>query len=289
MGPVVAFLMLAGACSSAPRPSATTTSILASSTTVAPVEPWSVVVVGDFGDGSETEYAVAAAIRHWVETHDDTVALITTGDNFYTGDVVAAWSVPYGWLEDTGLHVLAVPGNHDIQKPAHWQANVAAFGSFPGPRAFRFEDTTFVLLDSNQAVSPDQELWLETTVRDLAGEQWIAVFHHPWRSCSLHGSSPEVETAWGDVLGDAALVLNGHDHGYQRFATESGWAVVTGGGGRRLYDIGMCPEGTVEPVISAKQHHFVVIRGGPEGLSGEAVALDGTVIDRFEITQPNRP
>ncbi|HLE38880.1 MAG TPA: metallophosphoesterase [Acidimicrobiia bacterium] len=263
--------------------STTTTTAVATTTPGASAEPWALVVVGDFGDGGEAERAVADAVAAWVLEHPETRALVTTGDNFYTADVAAAWLEPYGWLDGAGLGVWPVPGNHDLETPEQWLANVAAFGSFPRWRTESVGETTLVLLDSNQMGSGEQQAWLERITSDLAGRPWIAVFHHPWVSCSIHGSTPGVDERWGDLLAGATLVLNGHDHNYQRFRTESGWSIVTGGGGRRLYGLTECPPGTPEQVAAAESFHFLTIVGGSGVITVEAHEVDGTVFDSVVV------
>lgn len=280
----------------APPPSAaitsivtTTTSEAASTTTGQPASvdgSWSVVVVGDFGDGGEAEREVAEAMRAWVEARPGTQALVTTGDNFYTSDVNSAWEEPYGWVDATGLQLWPVPGNHDIESPGQFQASVTAFGSFPRWRTRDIGGVTFVLLDSNQVRSTEQRAWLERTTALLGDRPWIAVFHHPWWSCGAHGSEAIVDEMWGDVLPGAVLVLNGHDHTYQRFESESGWSVVTGGGGRGLHPMTVCPEGTASPAMSVEQHHFLAITGEPGGLLVEVVGVDGGRIDAFRVRLP---
>lgn len=264
---------------------ASATTALVTTTTIAE-DTWSVVVVGDFGDGSAAELEVAAAMQAWVVGRPESRALVTTGDNFYTSDVAAAWEVPYGWVEDVGLPVWPVPGNHDIERPGQWQASVTAFGGFPRWRVRDVGNVTFVLLDSNQLRSAEQQAWLEDTVATLGGRPWVAVFHHPWWSCSTHGSEAAVDEMWGRLLQGAVLVLNGHDHNYQRFAAERGWSVVTGGGGHRLYPITACPGGTTPPVAAVAAHHFVAISGNAGGLLVEVIGADGAHIDTFRVEFP---
>jgi hypothetical protein len=279
----------AGPTSTTATGAATTTTALSTTTapsttiTVPVVAAWSVAVVGDFGDGGEAEGQVAAAIEAWVGVHPDTRALITTGDNFYTSDVAAAWEAPYGWVEAAGLAVWAVPGNHDIESAGQWLASVRAFGAFPHWGTREAGGVTFVMLDSNQAESAEQREWLGQTVADLAGRPWIAVFHHPWHSCGTHGSNAGVAENWGDLLDGAVLVLNGHDHDYQRFETERGWSVVTGGGGKALYAVADCPSGTEPPLVAAEVFHFLGIVGDASGFVVEAIGADGTVIDAFRV------
>lgn len=241
------------------------------------------MVVGDFGDGGEAEYAVASEMARWSAEHPELQALVTTGDNFYVADVDAAWFEPYWWVEESGLPVWAVPGNHDIDTPEQREASIAAFGEFPTWRTRTVGEVTLVLLDSNRTGSDEQTEWLEQTVAGLDDRPWIAVFHFPLVSCGEHESNEDVAAVWGDLLQGASLILNGHDHNYQRFETERGWTVVTGGGGRGLYELGDCDPGVDPPVASAKEHHFLGIHGGEGGFYVEAIGTDGGVIDSFWV------
>ncbi len=274
---------LQSSTSGAPPPSATTT--LAAPTP----EPWAVIVIGDFGVGSESEYAVATAAREWARQHPETVALVTTGDNFYIGDVVAAWEVPYAWVEDAGIEVWATPGNHDVQSSAQWQASVTAFGSFPRWRTRVAGGVTFVLLDSNQAADAAQYAWIEQVIGGLQGEPWVAVFHHPVVSCGRYALEEPVTRSWGPLLAEARLTLSGHEHNYQRFAGTGGPMVITGGGGQGLYGIGACGAEGPDLVVGAAEYHFLTVEGSGDVAEVTARRPDGVIIDRFLVDLSLRP
>jgi len=81
-----------------------------------------------------------------------------------------------------------------------------------------------------------------------------------------------------------ALVLNGHDHDYERFAGPAGVTyVVTGGGGQTLFPVlPLCaPRATRK--ASASRHHFTYIEIHEHSVRIEAVATDGTVFDDATI------
>ena len=77
-------------------------------------------------------------------------------------------------------------------------------------------------------------------------------------------------------------MLNGHDHTYQRFLAESGWAIVTGGGGRQLYELVGCESG-IAHVAAAESFHFLSIIGAPGSVTVEAHGLDGAVFDSVVV------
>ena len=50
-----------------------------------------------------------------------------------------------------------------------------------------------------------------------------AVWHHPRFSSGEHGNDPAVADLWATLEGAGAdVVLNGHDHDYERFAPQAG-------------------------------------------------------------------
>ena len=95
--------------STAPPTTTTTTTAPTTTTTTTVVAP----VVGDFGDGSPQQLAVANAMRSIAEEREVS-AIITTGDNLYGTDATA-WTEPFGWVDEQGIPVWVSSGNHDIQ------------------------------------------------------------------------------------------------------------------------------------------------------------------------------
>ena len=116
---------------------------------------------------------------------------------------------------------------------------------------------------------------------------WVTLGNHqPAWSCSVHGSNREVDRWWVPVLERyrVALVLNGHDHNYQRFVSAGGVNyVVTGGGGKDLYPVTRCPSGTPRRVAAAARNHFTAVEVRPRSLTVRAVGGNGQVIDRVVI------
>ncbi len=217
-------------------------------------------------------------------------ALVTTGDNVYPeGDPSyfdAAWRDPYGWVEQADLRIVASLGNHDIEEDGG--QSVMQLLNMPGPWYSRtIGDAELFVIDANRPSDPGQLRWLQKSLgRSDAGWK-IVVFHQPAFSCAYHDSTPEVVEALVPVFEqeDVDLVLNGHDHAYQRFGPSHGVTyVVTGGGGAPLYALDTCPEGTPARVAgNDTQHHFVTIEGSETTLRLTAVAVDGSILDDFTL------
>lgn len=263
-----------------------TTTTTTTTTTPAP-QLTNVLVIGDFGDGGGNERAVAAAMEDYA-TMTPIAALVTTGDNLYTDDVAAAWEEPFGWVAAMGIPVYAAWGNHDLESSSRSEAVMATLA--PPGRWYEVQlgEATLIVLDANQVENPDQVAWLESVLTEPRNGPLVVSFHQPAFSCAKHGSTEEVISTWAPLFEahGVDLVLNGHDHDYERFELNGVTYVVTGGGGRTLYSIGTCPGGTPQPVVGDDNHyHFVGLHIAADGITVEALTPDGDVIDEFSLTR----
>ena len=171
-------------------------------------------------------------------------------------DFARCWEPTWGKL---GNRVHPVPGNHE------YGTGVAdTYFRYFGPRAgeagkgwysYDVGDWHVIALNSNCSIVPgggcaagsEQEQWLRS---DLGAHEsarcTLAYWHHPRRSSGLHGDDKSVEPlrrALTDAHAD--VLLQAHDHDYERFAPRKGlreWVVGTGGA--RRYPIGAGQEGS---------------------------------------------
>lgn len=72
-----------------------------------------------------------------------------------------------------------------------------------------------------QSGSP-QEIWLQADLKAHPAACTLAYWHKPlFSSGAKHGNDPEVKAFWEDLrAAHAAIVINGHDHDYERFAPQ---------------------------------------------------------------------
>ncbi|MET9399935.1 discoidin domain-containing protein [Kitasatospora sp. NPDC002965] len=146
-----------------------------------------------------------------------------------------------------------VPGNHETYDPAGSLAGYKSyFGSIAYPQGkswYSFDEGNwhFVALDSNAFDQSAQIDWLKADLAANAKKCVAAYFHHPLYSSGGHGNDPVSRPVWKILYGARAdLVLNGHDHHYERFApqdpdgkaTADGIVEIVGGmGGAEPYPI----------------------------------------------------
>lgn len=126
-------------------------------------------------------------------------------------------------------------------------------------------------------------------------EPWVVVASHfPMRSASRQWDRPDLIQellpelrSWG-----VSLYLSGHDHCYQRFdGGEGGPAlVVSGGGGKDLYDVDphrRSAAPSLRSVVLKSSYHWCGVEVVAGRLRVRAVGLDGQEIDRFEVEMPS--
>jgi Calcineurin-like phosphoesterase len=244
------------------------------------------VAFGDFG-GGPAQQAVADAMERWAASHR-VDALVTTGDNVYERGEPERFADqldrPYAELRRSRPLWVSL-GNHDVAA-GYGDEQLRHLGLPDQPYAKSLPGAQLLFLDSNR-VDQAQADWLERQLTGPGPRLRVVVFHHPAWSCSRHDSTEEVTRRWGPVLERhrVALVLNGHDHNYQRFSSPAGVTyVVTGGGGKELYPLDDdCPAGTPAQVAEARRHHFTAVEVRDGSLAVSAVATDGTVLDRTVI------
>ena len=244
------------------------------------------VAFGDFG-GGDAQLEVAAAMERWVADGHRVDALVTTGDNVY--DVAepslfeAQLDQPYRALR-AGRPMWATLGNHDVAG-GYGDEELAHLGLPPLPYVKELPGTQLLFLDANR---PDdaQARWLDEHLSVPGPPFRVVVFHQPAWSCGRHGSTDAVGEKWVPVFERhrVALVLNGHDHTYERLVSRDGVTyVVTGGGGRGLYRVR--PDCMDEPdqQAAASRHHFVAVEVGARSLRLQAIGVDGSVFDQAVI------
>ena len=245
------------------------------------------VAFGDFGGGS-AQGAVAGAIERWVAGGHRVDALVTTGDNVYERGEPAKFAAqldePYRQLRRT-RPLWVTLGNHDVQG-GHGATQLRHLGLPDLPYAKQLPGVQLLFLDANR---PDraQADWLEARLSAPGPPFRVVLFHQPAWSCSNHDSNEKVGHQWVPVLERhrVALVLNGHDHNYQRFVSDGGVNyVVTGGGGRtNLYRLDACPAGTPQRVAKARRNHFTAVEVRARTLTVTAITDDYATLDRAVI------
>ena len=171
--------------------------------------------------------------------------VFTLGDNAYDDGSAEDFRDCFGpsWGRVKDRIELPVPGNHEYDT-----RDAAAYKDYFGERAVRDGATWYsvdlgawhvVVLDSTcnrveGGCGPDspQLAWLRDDLAASDAKCTLALFHHPRFSSGDHGSDDDVAPFWDALYAAGAdLVLNGHEHDYERFAPRTRPATPTTRGG----------------------------------------------------------
>ncbi len=145
------------------------------------------------------------------------------------------------------------PGNHEVHT-----SGASAYFRYFGPSAgdpqkgyysYDLGDWHVIVMNSDCSdvggcnSGSQQEQWLRQDLKTHPALCTVAYWHHPlFSSGAKHGNDPEVKPLW-QALYDAGaeIVINGHDHDYERFAPQN-------------------PDGKADPARGIRE--FVVGSGG---------------------------
>jgi acid phosphatase type 7 len=162
----------------------------------------------------------SAHIPQMIET------ITTLVDNVYRRGTRATFVACYD--SSWGRHrsrTRPAPGNHDYRVP-HAASYFAYFGAAAGPAGrgyYSFDVGSWHIISLNSNVSlragSPQLRWLRADLAAHRSRCTLAYWHHPRYSSGVHGSSRHVAPLWR-VLYEAGVdvVLQAHDHSYERFA-----------------------------------------------------------------------
>ncbi|MBI2835615.1 MAG: metallophosphoesterase [Acidobacteria bacterium] len=191
--------------------------------------------------------AGAQATARLLDTLEGTI--LTLGDHAYLTGTAREFEDCY---EPTwGRHKARTrpsPGNHDYLTDRA-RPYFAYFGDKAGPKDrgyYSFDAGAWHIISLNSTVSANsrsaQLKWLKEDLEAHPAACTLAYWHVPVFSSGPHGISPIMTNVW-KVLYDASadVVLNGHDHDYERFAPQN-------------------PKGKADPERGIRQ--FVVGTGG---------------------------
>jgi hypothetical protein len=186
------------------------------------------VLVGA-GDIAGCDWETDEATATLLDDLDGTI--FTTGDNVYPFGTAASYRECFepAW----GRHLERIrpaAGNHDWETgtlEAYLDYFGAAAVNDAGDPWYAYDLGTWrvIVLDSDCAAvdgcGPDsaQGRWLADELASTSTRCTMAIWHHPRYSSGFHGDDVAVQPFWEALhAAGADVIVNGHDHDYERFA-----------------------------------------------------------------------
>ena len=200
------------------------------------------------GDAARCDGTIDEATAAEIETIPGMVAAL--GDNAYESgspqDYAKCYDPSWGQFKD---RTRPVPGNHEYQTPGA-AGYFGYFGSSVGSLehswyAWDLGSWRLYALDANCGQiggcgpgSPELT-WLTDDLAANPAHCVLAYWHQPRFSSGLHGNNPALDDIWRALSAAGAdIVLNGHDHLYERFAQLDANGAPVPAGGTREFVVG---------------------------------------------------
>jgi hypothetical protein len=275
--------------------------------------PFTFLVLGDSGRGSQAQYRVAA---HMAAADPDFL--------LHTGDVVYGAGERHKYRERffepyreilPRVNLWPSLGNHDVYEPALGRPYLEVFElpengppGQPAERNYWFDYATarIAVIDSNISeveLHDDVAPWLEDVLTDTDAIWKFVVFHHPPYTGGHYEPDQRIQRTLVSVLESTAvdIVFNGHDHMYQRTHAIRGGEVVadghgvvyiiSGAGGARLYDALPADERPeYVAALNNEVHSFTSVSvSSDQELTLEQIDLNGEVLDHWTLDKSSRP
>ena len=242
-------------------------------------------VKGDWGWGGPEQAAVTR--RMCAEYRRAPFPFVlTTGDNFYRPNGVATranFTRPERCLTALGIRWRAAWGNHDVAGTA----TADVLGSPNRWYSFAAGPARILVLDGNDPLDPDQLAFIRRTLAAATEPVRIVAVHQPLRTAGIHPPADAARGAWVPLFrrGGVTLVLQGHNHDYERIAADGLTYITTGGGGAPLYPC-------VRPAAGLRrcvpEHHFLLVSADRSRVAVRAVTPSGRTLERVVLPVRSR-
>ena len=257
-----------------------------------------VLVIGD-SRGSSDVFGRLLAKADEIHAPD---LLLFTGDAVQHGGVQAQWDsfLDQGQPIMTRIPTIMTVGNHEDGDQIF-----STIWAMPGDEhwfSFDYGPMHIAVADDSPDLFPDitgaGEAFLRQDLPLVAARDWSIVMHHQpmvtAESIDGHGPALRLIERWMPIIDRyrVDLVLNGHNHRYERSLPMRGGEVaspgttylVTAGAGAPLYDAPL-EEWTA---ATFSQHHFVILRVDEHELVATALAESGLPLDSFTLVRRQR-
>jgi hypothetical protein len=259
-----------------------------------------------FGDTSPLLGHTQRILEHTLPADPEFV--VHAGDLQYYSALLETWTLWFDemvpLLEQGAMYPCI--GNHEEELDGDELENYyARFWDAPGEDgdtfAYHYQSggVHFFALNSEDQIGPEDQYerqfpWLEARLDEVADSEGyrfsIVYFHHPAYTLARHEPKLDLRERLEPIIDGhrVPLVLQGHNHVYERFEVGPVTYLVVGGGGSGRYDVdenvARFPDEVGLRVQSGSFHHGALITIENDTIEVDVVDADGMTRDRFEKT-----
>jgi hypothetical protein len=203
-------------------------------------------VIGDSGTGELPQYQIGELMSRYQGKFPFEFVLML-GDNIYGTKTASGFrkkfEEPYKGLLDANVKFYAALGNHDHSDEIFYKPF-----NMNGKRYYNFHagNADFFALDSDY-MDPAQVDWLRQQLSNSTASWKICFFHHPFYShARFHGEDVDLRNQLEPIFQKYGVnvVLNGHQHVYERLKPHGGinYVVLGNSGQLRPHDLMPSPD-----------------------------------------------
>jgi tartrate-resistant acid phosphatase type 5 len=207
--------------------------------------------------------------------------VVTTGDNFYRPDGTATasnFTRPERCLTALGVRWHAAWGNHDVAG----NGTADALGSPRRYHAVSAGPMRLLVLDGNDPDDPAQLRFIRRQLAVARQPVRVVAVHQPLHTAGIHPPAETARRLWEPLFrrGRVTLVLQGHNHAYERIRAAGMTYVTTGGGGAPVYPC-------IRPAVGLQRcvpaYHFLLVAVTRSRVVVRAVTPSGATIERVVL------
>ena len=265
-------------------------------------ENWRLVVYGDNRSNPETHRGNVEQIMKLKPG-----IILNSGDLVARGREYDHWKAQYfDPLRGLAEYVPIFPclGNHEQNADHYYNYTSVPDENGEVYYSFDYANAHIISLNSNSRDAPyargePQTEWLIEDLKANQDKSWIIVFfHHPLFRCHPTRGITSQRWVWQPIFDEYGvdLVVNGHDHYYQRTYSIGSYSgsrkkgvfhLISGGGGAGTYPI--VPK--IHAAARNRIHHITTMDVMGDRIVGRAIDIDGTIFDSFVIDKksPSSP
>lgn len=246
-------------------------------------------IIGDSGTGERPQIEVAKQMDQFRKNFPFDFVLML-GDNIYGSktneDFKKKFEHPYEPLLSAGVQFYASLGNHD-----HTSERLYKPFNMNGQRYYTFKNANvqFFALDSNY-MDPVQLEWLDHQLSSSGATWKICYFHHPLYSHGkFHGSDVDLRARLEPMLVKykVDVVLNGHEHVYERVKPQQGIYYFVLGNSGELRPHNLNPSPDTEKGFDTDRT-FGLIEIGGDQFDFQIVSRAGATVDSGTMQKPGK-
>ncbi|MDR3575858.1 MAG: DNRLRE domain-containing protein [Anaerolineaceae bacterium] len=178
-------------------------------------------------------------------------AIFTAGDNSNESGTMAQYTGCFGptWGQYM-KYIHPTAGNHDASGYPNYYTYFGAAAGPAGKGWYSYDLGTWhiIMLNTgctgmvgpcNDSAGSAQELWLKADLAAHTNKCTMAIMHQPRFSSGYHGSAAAQQPLWQDLYNAGAdVVVDGHDHDYERFAAQDPTGKADASKGIREFVVG---------------------------------------------------